>query len=265
MEAPDITCVIPTYNDRIHLERAVRSALSQQGVRVEVILVDDYSDSQTRNFISCLADTDDRIRSFFLPANGGQGQARNIGATLAGGRFVVFLDQDDEHAPGWYRYAIDLLRTRADLGALSGRARIVDIPARFGIDESDLRLRGLSLVFVTNIVFRRSVFMASGGFPTSSIWRSPIAGEDGVYRMGLARNWPVVQCDQPAVIHRAKEGGATVFFLDRSEVRDNRVIMTRLEPIETNGVLQEAQNEFWEKARETAQELRTACVPLHER
>jgi hypothetical protein len=174
---------------------------------------------------------------------------------LAAGRFLAFLDQDDEHSPGWYREALGYLDQRPSLGALSGHATVTDIPARFGIDGTDLRIRGLSLVFVTNIVFRRSVFLASGGFPTSSLWRSPIAGEDGTYRVGLARNWNCVQCAREALIHRAREGGATVYFLDRSVVQHDKVVMTRLEEIETNGQLESAQREFWERARVSAQDV----------
>lgn len=261
MSDPEITCIIPTFNDRVNLRRAVDSALSQAGVSVEVILVDDCSDPPTREYITQLGQSDTRITTFFLPRNGGQGQARNIGATLARSRFICFLDQDDEHAPGWYRYAIEQLKATPTLAAFSGHARIIDIPPRFGIDETDLRLRGLSLVFITNIVFRKSIFMASGGFPTSKLWRSRIAGEDGAYRHGLAVNWNAAQVSYPALIHRAKEGGATVYFLDRSAVENNRVIMTRLDEIETNGELHAAQNEFWDRAKLMAKEVRDGLKP----
>lgn len=261
MNEPDITCVIPTFNDRANLPRAVASALNQAGVNVEVILVDDVSDAPTREFISELASTDARISTFFLPCNGGQGRARNIGAALARGRLIAFMDQDDEHAQGWYRYAVEQLKANPGWGALSGHASVIDIPARLGIDENDLRIRGLSLVFITNMVFRKSVFLASGGFPTTEIWRSRIAGEDGAYRQGLAQSWRAMQCTQPALIHRAKEGGATVYFLDRSMVRNNQVVMTQLDEIVRDGRLHAAQREYWSKARDAALEVQS-CLNL---
>ena len=144
---------------------------------------------------------------------------------------------------------------------MSGVARVVDIPPRLGIAEDDLRVTSLGTVFVTNIVFRASVFRASGGFPTDALWRSRIAGEDGVYRTGLARNWHAVQCDHPAVVHRAREGGATVYFLDRSEVRNDRVVITRLEPMELNGELEAAQKEYWSRFEAIANELRACAAP----
>jgi glycosyltransferase involved in cell wall biosynthesis len=261
VEAPELTCIIPTFNDRTNLKRAVDSALSQQGVRTEVILVDDCSDTSTQDFIRQLARSDERISCFFLPENGGQGRARNIGAVLARARLVAFLDQDDEHETGWYLHALGKFNDAPALGALGGGTRIIDIPARLGIDETDIRIGGLSAVFVTNIVFRRSVFLASGGFPTADVWRSRIAGEDGAFRHAMARNWRGAQSDHPALIHRAKEGGATVFFLDRSKVEDGRVVMTRLEDIEINGVMENAQEDFWRAAMLSAEEVRQ-CVAL---
>ncbi|MFL9872639.1 glycosyltransferase family 2 protein [Paraburkholderia megapolitana] len=259
MTIPDISCVIPTYNDRTNLTRAVESVLAQHDVRVEVILVDDYSNAETREFITQLTARDNRIRNLFLPRNGGQSLARNIGAMLAQGRFLTFLDQDDEHAAGWYRDAVDHLLTNPDVGALSGHAAIVDIPQRFGIDESDIRVRGLSLVFINNIVFRRSIFLASGGFPTSATWRNATAGEDGVYRLALFRHWQFVRCERLALIHRAKEGGATVYFLDRNEVRDGQVVAKEYHEIEINGELAAAQEAFFAQAAEIAEEIQR-CI-----
>jgi predicted SAM-dependent methyltransferase len=265
MNEPHISCVIPTYNDRINLPRAVASALGQEGVDVEVILVDDLSDAATRELITSMAATDPRIRSFLLPANGGQGQARNIGAMLARSRFVTFLDQDDEHAPGWYRYALDQLGATPSVGAFAGRAEVIDIPARLGIDATDLRVRGLNEVFITNIVFRRSVFLASGGFPTQGLWRSRVAGEDGVFRRGLAHNWHGAQSTHPALVHRAKEGGATVYFLDRTKVVDGQVVIARPDEIEIDGTLNAAQEDFWRAATLSALEVRDCVAQPQER
>jgi glycosyltransferase involved in cell wall biosynthesis len=264
MTTPDISCVIPTYNDRTNLTRAVESVLAQHNAHVEVILVDDYSNDETREFITQLTGRDDRIRSFFLPRNGGQSLARNIGAMLAQGRFLTFLDQDDEHAEGWYRDTVDHLLANPDVAALSGHAAVVDIPQRFGIDESDIRVRGLSLVFINNIVFRRSVFLASGGFPTSATWRNATAGEDGVYRLALFRHWQFVRCERPALIHRAKEGGATVYFLDRNEVRDGQVVAKEYHEIETNGELAAAQEAFLVRTSAIAEEIRRCIKPRPE-
>ncbi|PFH08427.1 glycosyl transferase family 2 [Collimonas sp. PA-H2] len=256
---PDVSCIIPSFNGMERLDAAVQSALNQQGVNVEVVIVDDCSNNETRNFILELARRDERIRPFLLPENGGQSAARNIGAMIARAPFITFLDQDDEHCEGWYEAAVEVFRLQPQLGALSGHARVMDIPARFGIDETDLRIRGLSLVFMTNVVCRRSVFLASSGFPTAAIWRSPIAGEDGVYRTALMRHWNGARCDFPALRHWAKEGGTTVGFLERSKVVDDTVHIEATE-LERSGELQAALDVFLADIARIARECQSCAV-----
>lgn len=257
---PDVSCIIPSFNGVDRLGAAVQSVLNQQGVNVEVLIMDDCSNAETRSFILELASHDERIRPFFLPQNGGQSAARNIGAMIARSPFITFLDQDDEHCPGWYAAALGLLQQQTTLGALSGFARVADIPARFGIDETDVRIKGLSAVFMTNIICRRSVFLASGGFPTAAIWRSPIAGEDGAYRFVLMEYWNGAACDFPALKHWAKEGGATVHFLDRTKVVDGKVVFVETHELERSGELQAALDAFMADVARIAKEGQDCAV-----
>jgi len=104
-EAPAISCVMPVYNDRGRVPRAVASVLAQ-GVAVQVVLVDDCSTDGSRHLAMDLARSDSRIVAFPLPWNRGQGYARNIGVAVADASIVTFLDQDDEHVAGWYEHAL---------------------------------------------------------------------------------------------------------------------------------------------------------------
>ena len=244
MSTPQISCIIPVYNGQDHLERAVRSVLNQNHVDVEVLLIDDFSPQQeARDCATSLAHSDSRVRTFFLPDNGGQSRARNLGAVLARAPLITFLDQDDEHVQDWYWQAAQLLKQNPDAGAISGAAQVVDLPARLGIQDDDLRIAGLSYVFTNNIVFRRSVFQASGGFPTGEQWRSPSAGEDGHYRRRLTQHWNALGCQIPALIHHAREGGATVYFLDRSRVESGQVLIEQND-WERNGGMRQAVEQY---------------------
>lgn len=219
-----ITCIIPSYNDPTRLMIALESALSQPEVDVEVLIVDDGSTLSTREALTSLAESNPRISLFTMPANYGQATARNIGATLARTELIAFVDQDDRIAPGWYKTAADILARQPELAGISGLVQFSDIPDRLNIFAEDIRLRGLSYVFTNNIVFRRSVFMATGGFPVGDIWRTEIAGEDGHFRWGFGQHWTCGQVDTPALIHTVKEGGSTIRFLERTHVEDGRVI-----------------------------------------
>jgi glycosyltransferase involved in cell wall biosynthesis len=90
---PGISVVLPTYNRRGMLQRAVASVLAQDEPQWELIVVDDASTDDTRAYLATL--TDPRIRTIALARNGGVSAARNRGLEAARGEIVAFLDSDD--------------------------------------------------------------------------------------------------------------------------------------------------------------------------
>lgn len=63
-------------------------------------MADDGSSDDTREVVERLAEADPRLR-YTYQENKGAGDARNLGASQAAGKFVTFLDSDDEVLPGW--------------------------------------------------------------------------------------------------------------------------------------------------------------------
>jgi len=83
--------ILPTYQRRELVKRAVASVLAQTHRDFELIVVDDGSTDGTGEALAPLADT---IRYQWQP-NGGVAAARNAGLRLARGSIVAFLDSDD--------------------------------------------------------------------------------------------------------------------------------------------------------------------------
>ena len=92
MDKPIVSVIIPTYNRRSLLMRAVESALSQTLDKIEVIIADDGSTDGTQELF--LAGADPRVRYILLPHQGACA-ARNAGIDLAQGQYIAFLDSDD--------------------------------------------------------------------------------------------------------------------------------------------------------------------------
>tara|TARA_B110000967_G_scaffold78239_1_gene80926 strand:+ start:105 stop:758 length:654 start_codon:yes stop_codon:yes gene_type:complete len=86
-----ISVIIPNYNGAKFLREAIDSALDQQGVELEVIVVDDGSTDDSREIIESYGD---KIRTIFQH-NQGACAARNAGLAIARGESVFFLDSDD--------------------------------------------------------------------------------------------------------------------------------------------------------------------------
>lgn len=98
---PLISVVIPAYNYAQTLPRAVLSVLPQlEGASAELLVIDDGSTDSTPQVIEQLkAEHPGRFRAIHK-SNGGLASVRNRGVVEAQGAYLVFLDADDELAPG---------------------------------------------------------------------------------------------------------------------------------------------------------------------
>jgi len=98
--APDVSVVVAAHDVEAHLERAVTSALAQEGVRVEVVVVDDASRDRTAVVARRLDDADSRVTAISNATNLGPGGTRDVAIAAATGRWVAVLDADDAMWPG---------------------------------------------------------------------------------------------------------------------------------------------------------------------
>ena len=92
-DSPDVTVVLPCYNERDHIElevKRIRAALEAAGMSHELICVDDGSTDGTREVLQGIPG----VRTILLPRNQGSGTARRIGTQAAAGRVVVWTDAD---------------------------------------------------------------------------------------------------------------------------------------------------------------------------
>ncbi|HZV82630.1 MAG TPA: glycosyltransferase family 2 protein [Geobacteraceae bacterium] len=100
MTHPQISIVMPSYNQASFIDEAVRSVLNQAGVEVELLVLDPGSTDGSRELLQLLRqEYGERLRLFFEP-DSGQSDAVNRGMALARGRVLGWLNSDDRLAPG---------------------------------------------------------------------------------------------------------------------------------------------------------------------
>lgn len=94
-----LSVVLPSFNRRALLERAVCSFIRQEvGQDAELVIVDDGSTDGTSNFLRESV-SHPLIRSYRFEVNKGVNASRNLGVSLARGKYVLFLDSDDSLCP----------------------------------------------------------------------------------------------------------------------------------------------------------------------
>jgi len=93
---PTVSVVIPFYNCYTLLIRAIESVLNQTFEDFEIILINDGSTDKDESQYNDLTKLSVKIKIINLKKNKGISYARNIGTKSSKGKYIMFLDADDE-------------------------------------------------------------------------------------------------------------------------------------------------------------------------
>lgn len=175
MSNPLFSIIIPTYNRPHLLPRAVQSALEQTLDDLEVIVVDDCSPEPVT------LPEHPKLRIIRQPENKGISAARNAGAKAARGRWISYLDDDDELLPHTAQVSLEAIANTTlpqPVAVLSGLEVVTPdgkviqrrIPptlpkgSHFFLEEIE---PGLSFFSKQTLVVERDLLLAIGGYDES--------------------------------------------------------------------------------------------------
>ncbi len=199
MTHPEVSVIIPTYNRARYVTKAIDSVLAQTCPDHEIIVVDDGSTDDTQAVLQPYAS---RIR-ILTQKNSGPSAARNAGIQAARGRWIAFLDSDDEWLPGKLAAQLADLEKRPDLIAhftnvtfeLSNHAQVSlfdvrEFPGRTspgGVIERPLACVIIDeIVVLPTFMVRRDILLRGGLFdPRVSVAED----RDLLMRLALAGPW----------------------------------------------------------------------------
>lgn len=158
-----ISIIIPTYNRSKSLLLSIKSVLDQTRDNWELIIIDDGSEDSTQEVLKDYLN-DDRIKYYFQE-NQGVSVARNSGAKLATGDYLIFLDSDDIFFPDLIKniheaefYKYDLICWQV-LKNIDGKEKIWKAQQLDGIYNN------IKATFLAgSICFKKSVFLQAGGY-----------------------------------------------------------------------------------------------------
>lgn len=95
MKLPLITIVIPVYNKEEYVNKTIESVVNQSYKQLELIIINDGSTDNSGKIIREWSEKDKRI-ILINQENKGVSETRNSGIDMANGKYIFFLDADDE-------------------------------------------------------------------------------------------------------------------------------------------------------------------------
>ena len=136
-ERPLISVIVPTFNREEWIGEAVRSLNNQQTrseFEIEVIVVDNDSNDETRHVVEQLASGKDVTIRYVHQSKPGDAPTRNAGINEASGEWLAFFDDDQLADPNWIWELYQTARQK--------RARIVGGPVHLDLTDQQLSQLG---------------------------------------------------------------------------------------------------------------------------
>ncbi len=143
-EEPLVSGVVPYYRGAAFVEEAVSSLLGQTHSRIEAVIVNDGSFEPADEILDRLA-ADPRVR-VVTQLNRGEVAARNLGARLARGEYVVMLDDDNVLEPEFVARALQVFEREPELAYVSCWLRFIGPDGSLASDPAGYAALGNSVV-----------------------------------------------------------------------------------------------------------------------
>jgi hypothetical protein len=173
-----VAVIMPLYNKRAHVARAIASVLRQSLADFRLIVVDDGSTDGSSELVAGLRDA--RLQ-LLRRTHAGPGAARNAGIAAADCDWIALLDADDEWQPNFLeatlaaaRIAEDTVAVYTDVAARGepGMVRLIGsgaVPDYYGT-----RMRHGVSMSCSSVLVRRAALIAAGGFNEASHYAEDI-------------------------------------------------------------------------------------------
>lgn len=186
VKGPLVSLVMGIYNGATYLERSLDSALAEDAVDLELVLVDDGSTDRTPQILEDYAGRDPRIR-VIRQANVGLTRALVRGCAEARAELIVRQDADDLSVPGRFAMQAAELAAHPQLALVTSwvecigpRDEVLYTNASSMSDEeaTSALLKGLHGPVHGSVMFRRALYEQAGGYrpafryaQDSDLWR----------------------------------------------------------------------------------------------
>lgn len=166
-----VSVVIPTYNREKTLARSIESVLNQTYKNFEIIVVDDNSIDSSNEIMNRYMQENSNIKYIKHNRNKGGSAARNTGAKAASGKYLSFLDSDDEWIENKLELDISTIINKtadmvySDMDVIDVKTQIMTKHKHLPCKDMYLGLLSRNIIGGTSVItIKKSVFEEINGF-----------------------------------------------------------------------------------------------------
>ncbi|ODS32018.1 MAG: glycosyltransferase [Candidatus Scalindua rubra] len=123
---PEISIIMPTYNNARYIGEAIDSVFSQTYDNYELIIIDNYSIDEMVEVVTSYQSS--KIKLIRFSNNGIIDASRNVGIRASKGKYIAFLDSDDLWLPEKLTRQVVYMERHLDLDLVYGLAKSIGNP-----------------------------------------------------------------------------------------------------------------------------------------
>ncbi|NLV19968.1 MAG: glycosyltransferase family 2 protein [Bacteroidetes bacterium] len=192
---PFFTVIITTYNRSALLPRALKSLVSQTEKDWEAIIVDDGSTDNTYSHIKDWLNTGSGI-IYLRKDHGGVVSAKNHGIKVANGKFITFLDSDDEYRPDHLEKRKEYLLQKPDTGFLHGGVQITGNQYVPDKNNPSVRIHLNDCEIGGTFVIEKTILLSLGGFRDI-----PLGADNDLFERAVKSDTIMAEINFPTYIY----------------------------------------------------------------
>ena len=173
-----VSVIIPTYNRADLLKESVYSVIAQTYRPIECIVVDDGSTDNTREIIEEIINVNDAsfVLHYVFQSKCGVQTARNLGTSIASGKYIQYLDSDDILFPDKLSQQVEYLTLHTECDGVFGDWKCGTI------DNNEIFIAYKNQDFISQMLTEKCI--ANFSF----LMRREIVGKIGAWDVTIKRN-----------------------------------------------------------------------------
>ncbi|TAL69012.1 MAG: glycosyltransferase family 2 protein [Bacteroidetes bacterium] len=214
-KSPFFSVIICTFNRAALLNRALDSLLHQPESDWEAIIIDDGSTDNTKEILNKYLEQNQNIKYFFQE-NHGSGYSKNEGLKQSSGRYISFLDSDDEYLHEHLTSRKKILLENSTIDLLYGGAKIIGNPYVPDFENPGKQIHLDNCIIGGTLFIKREMALKIGGFSALRF------GEDyEFFQRAIKHNFKIMKTEEPTYVYH-RDGDDSLcdskkkinFFLD---------------------------------------------------